>query len=121
MATEEKNRRTLLLNAKEEQKKYETYRGLLENLAKSKESSATATSKVVSISKKAVESNVRLNKLDINRTTGFIECKTDDVRKITSFASKLKTIDGFKVVSQDIAKDVDAKVFLGQINIEAGR
>ena len=121
MATEEKNRRTLLLNAKEEQKKYETYRGLLENLAKSKESSATATSKVVSISKKAVESNVRLNKLDINRTTVFIECKTDDVRKITSFASKLKTIDGFKVVSQDIAKDADAKVFLGQINIEAGR
>ena len=43
MASEEKNRKNLLLNAKEEQKKYETYKGLLENLAKSKESSATAT------------------------------------------------------------------------------
>lgn len=121
MASEEKNRKNLLLNAKEEQKKYETYKGLLENLAKSKESSATATSKVVSISKKAVESNVKLNKLDINKTTVFIECKTDDVRKITSFASKLKTVDGFKVVSQDISKDPNAKIFLGQINIEADR
>lgn len=121
MAAEEKNRKSLLLNAKEEQKKYETYKGLLENLAKSKETSATATSKVVSISKKAVESNIRLNRLEVNKTAMLVECKTDDARKITSFSTKLKAVNGFKVVSQDIYRDPNTKMFFGQINIEADK